>query len=345
MNDLRMGVVGVGALGRHHARILSQTPGVELVAVSDLREQIVRDVAGKCGCDAVLDYRDLIDRVDAAVVAVPTHAHEDVACEFLQRRIPVLIEKPLARTFGEAHRIVELAEANGALVQVGHIERFNPATRTAWPLVNEPRYIRAERFSPFAFRSMDIGVVLDVMIHDVDLILDLVGSPVRRVDAMGMAILGRDEDCVQARLTFENGCIADLAANRVHTDFRRSLQAFCPDRVVSVDLHAREVACFSPTDRLKFGPSPIELASRPDADVPGLKDELFGSFIQVDRPAVPDADALTDELASFVDCVRRGTQPLVGGRAALAAMHVAHRILESIAADRSEATDAARRAA
>lgn len=336
MSDLRVGVVGVGALGRHHARILSQMPGVRLAAVADVRRETVEAVAAACGCPALSDYREMLDRIDAAVIAVPTRLHEPVAGEFLRRRLPVLVEKPLAPDRDGAQRLVELAESNGAMLQVGHVERFNPAMRTARPLVCAPRYIRAERFSPFAFRSMDIGVVLDVMIHDVDLVLDLVGSEVCRVDALGMAIVGDDEDCVQARLTFADGCIADLAANRVHPGVRRCMQVFCPGRVVSLDLHAREVACYAPSERLLYGPSPVELAQRPDADVSRLKEELFGSFIHIERPAVPQADALTDELASFVDCVRNGRRPLVGGREALAAMDVSQQILQAVAASGKE---------
>jgi predicted dehydrogenase len=332
MNDLRMGVVGVGALGRHHARILSEMDGVELVAVADVRRETVEPIVAEYGCAAHRDYLQLLDRVDAAVVAVPTFAHLAVARDFLQNGIPVLVEKPLAMNVAECEQLVELADVIGTPLQVGHIERFNPAARVAWPLIESPKYIRAERFSPFAFRSMDIGVVLDVMIHDIDLVLDLVRSPLRRVEAFGLSLLGKQEDCVQARLTFDNGCIADLAANRVHPTTQRTMQVLSLDRSVSIDFHAREVACFRPSDRLRFGPSPLELASRPDADVAKLKQEMFGGFITVDRPPVPTADALTDELRSFVSCVKSGKPPLVGGREALAAMQAAEDILQCVAA-------------
>lgn len=332
MKTLRMGVVGVGALGKHHARILSQMEGVDLVGVAETRKEIAETVARDCNTVSYADARELIGRVDAAVIAVPTTAHEAVASEFLREGIPILIEKPLAKNLAESRRLVTLAEQTQTLLQVGHIERFNPATRVAWPLIEAPRYIRAERTSPFAFRSMDIGVVLDVMIHDIDLVLDLAGSPVRNIEAFGTAILDELEDCVQARLTFDNGCIADLTANRVHPTTSRSLQAFCPDRVVSVDYHARQVTCYEATDRLKYGPSLIEFATRPGVHIPQLKEELFGSFISVNQPPVPQADALTDELADFVLCVRRNCNPLVGGAEALSAMQVAEAILDRVAA-------------
>jgi predicted dehydrogenase len=332
MSELRMGVVGVGALGRHHARILSEMDGVQLVAVADVRRQIVEPIAAQYGCTALRDYSEMLDRVDAAVVAVPTFAHLTVARSFLERGIPVLVEKPLALNVAESRQLVELADANGTLLQVGHIERFNPAVRTAWPLIQSPKYIRAERYSPFAFRSMDIGVVLDVMIHDIDLVLDLVRSPLRRVEAFGLAILGKQEDAVQARLTFDNGCVADLSANRVHPSTHRMLHVMSPDGSVSIDFQAREVTAFRPSDRLRFGPSPLELASRPDADIANLKQEMFGGFITVERPTVPTADALTDELQAFVSCVQTGERPLVGGREALAAMRAAEEILQRVAA-------------
>ncbi|MFQ5732598.1 MAG: Gfo/Idh/MocA family oxidoreductase [Planctomycetaceae bacterium] len=330
MSDLQVGVVGVGALGRHHARILAGMEGVTLIGIVDVRTETAVAVAEQYGCEALPDHAALLDRVDAAVIAVPTTGHLEVARDFLRRRVPLLVEKPLAADVAEAREIVEAAESHGTLLQVGHVERFNPTTRTAWPLIESPRYIRAERFSPFAFRSMDIGVVLDVMIHDVDLVLDLAKSPVCRVEAFGLSILGDKEDCVQARLTFENGCIADLSANRVHPGVRRSLTAISAERSVTVDFHAREVACYSRSDRLRYGPSPLDLAKRPDADIDALKRGMFGSFVNVERPAVPDADALTDELASFIDCVRTGRKPLVGGSEALAAMETADAILRCV---------------
>ena len=334
MNDVKLGVVGVGALGRHHARILAGMPGVNLVGVVDVREEAAAAIAEQFDCAVFPDHLTLLPHVDAAVIAVPTTGHLAVGCDFLERGIPLLIEKPLATTAAEARTLVDMAERTDTLLQVGHVERFNPTTRTAWPLIDSPKYIRVERFSPFAFRSMDIGVVLDVMIHDIDLVLDLAKSAVCRVEAFGLSILGDKEDIVQARLLFENGCIADLSANRVHPGFRRSLTAMSTDRSVNVDFHSREVTCYTQSDRLRYGPSPVQLASQPGADIDRLKREMFGSFIAVDTPEVPEADALTDELESFLNCIRTGADPLVGGREALAAMETADAILNCVAEHR-----------
>ena len=181
MSDLKVAVVGVGALGRHHARILSEMAGVDLLAVAEKNPKTGLAVAEKCRTRWVLDYRELFDEADAVVVAVPTTHHLAVASEFLERSIPVLVEKPLAATLEQASQLVELADENNTLLQVGHIERFNPATRAAWRICGPPRYIRSERLSTYAFRSTDIGVVHDLMIHDLDLILDLVNCRVTRV--------------------------------------------------------------------------------------------------------------------------------------------------------------------
>lgn len=332
MTALRVGVAGVGALGRHHARILSQMDGVELVAVADVRRETAEHIAQQHGGIATDDFREFLSLVDAAVIAVPTFAHLSVAREFLQREIPVLVEKPLASNLAESAELKELAEQTGTLLQVGHVERFNPVTQTAWPLITAPKYIRCERLSPFAFRSMDIGVVHDVMIHDIDLVLDLARSPVTRVEAFGLSILGKQEDSVQARLTFANGCIADLTANRVNPGFQRSMQIRELHRTIHVDFHAREVVCYEPTERLLHGPSPIDLAMKPGADVAALKEQMFESFLREVRPTIPEFDALTAELTEFVACVRTGAKPRVSAAEGHAAMEVANAILQGVAA-------------
>ena len=331
MNLLNVAVVGVGALGRHHARILSEMEGVDLVAVAEKNPKTGLAAAEAYQTRWVLDYRELFDEIDAAVVAVPTTYHLAVASEFLQRSIPVLVEKPLAATLEQAAQLVELADANNTLLQVGHIERFNPATRAAWKVCGPPRYIRAERLSPYAFRSTDIGVVHDLMIHDLDLILDLVNSPVRRVEAFGVTIIGGHEDSVQARLTFENGCIADLTANRVNPVARRSMLIWSSTGATQIDFTTREVVRYSPSDALRYGTPLLERASQPGADIEHLKQSIFGTFLEITRPAVAELDALTAELTSFVECVRHRSEPVCDGHQALQAMQVADQILESVA--------------
>lgn len=335
MSRLRMVVVGTGALGRHHARILSQHPSVELVAVADCNADSAQAVAQSCGTRWVTDHRELLlaEQIDAAVIAVPTFAHRDVAGDFLRRRIPVLVEKPLASNFEQARELVELADERRTLLQVGHIERFNPAFQVAAPLIREPRYIRAERYSPYAFRSTDIGVVHDVLIHDLDLVLQLVASPLRRdggVEAFGITILGGHEDCAQVRLRFENGCVADLSANRVSPETRRVMQVWCAGGCVQIDFTKREVLRFSPSDLLRFGPSPLEKAREPGANIDQLKQDVFGKYVQVDRPTVEAQDQLTSELSSFIDSVGNSRPVVVDGTQALDAMRVADEILTCI---------------
>lgn len=342
MNRLRMGVVGVGALGRHHARILSELDGVQLVAIAEPHEERGQDAAKKHHCEWVADYRDLIGRVDAVSVVVPTVGHRTVAGAFLEAGVAVLVEKPLASTLSEATELCELADRRGVVFQVGHVERFNPAWQAALPACKNPRYIRAERVSPFTFRSTDIGVVLDLMIHDLDLSLSLVDSPIDQVDAFGVGVMGGHEDAAQARIVFQNGCIADLSASRINPTAGRSFQVWSDAGCTLIDLHQRTVVRYAPSDALKFGPSPLELARQPGADMEQLKKDVFGRFIQQDEIPVFPGDALTAELASFAEAVRCESRPLVTGRDAWNAMHAADRVLASIA-QRSVAGNASER--
>ncbi len=334
MSRLRVGVVGAGALGRHHARIYSQLPSVDLTAVADTSPERGRAVADACGTRWFADYRQLFGQVDAVSIAVPTVAHHAVALEFLGRKIACMVEKPLASTAAQAAEIVAAAERSGTILQVGHVERFNPALQEARRLIRKPKYIHCERFSPYAFRSTDIGVVLDMMIHDLDLVLDLVNASPETVDAFGVSVLGQNEDCAQARLTFANGCVADLSANRVSPTTRRAMQVWSETGCVSIDFASREVIRYAPTERLLAGECVLDRVQQPAADIDRLKAAIFTEYIRVDRPAVSAADALTAELSSFADCVSGGQTPLVDGRAALAAMRTAERVLQSIATHR-----------
>ncbi|MGE3316248.1 MAG: Gfo/Idh/MocA family oxidoreductase [Planctomycetaceae bacterium] len=332
MSRLRVGVVGTGALGRHHSRIYSGLETADLVAVAECNPESGKSVAEKHGAEWFADHRELIGKVDAVSVAVPTTGHFAVASHFLRAGVPVLVEKPLAASLDEARSLVEMADRAQLALQVGHVERFNPAYLAARDVAGNPKYIRAERLSNYAFRSMDIGVVHDLMIHDIDLVLDLVKSPVRWVDAFGVSIFGGHEDSAQARVTFENGCIADFVANRISPVARRALQIWSQTGTVNADLTSREVVAYSRTEALKFGRSPIALAGDPGADIEQLKKDVFSKFLRVDTVPVAQADALTEELRSFVDCVRTGRTPIVDGHAAVSALTVADQVLASIAA-------------
>lgn len=327
---LRVAVVGVGALGRHHARILSEMNDVELVAVADPNQPQGESVATACRCEWTPDYRTLLGRVDAVSLVVPTLLHRTVAEDFLCRSVPVLVEKPLTASVDEGMVLVRLAREHGVPLQVGHIERFNPAFQVVAENTPAPKYIRAERVSPYAFRSMDIGVVHDLMIHDLELVLALTGEMPLRVEAFGASLVGGHEDCAQARLVFPGGCIADLIANRVAPQASRTFQCWSDQGCITADLQSRTVTRFSPGDRLRQGDLPYELVQKQRCNPNDLKPEIFTRFIQQSTIQASDEDALTAELRSFLDCVRLGQTPVVSGAQALSALRVAERILQSI---------------
>lgn len=333
MSGLKLAVIGVGALGRHHARILSQLEGVSLTAVVDPNPTQGQAVASAHQCQWLADYHQLLNEqndLDGACVAVPTTYHFKVASEFLSRGIPTLVEKPLATGLDEAAQLVKLADRHNALLQVGHVERFNPATRVAFAQCDRPKYIFAERLSPFAFRSMDIGVIHDLMIHDIDLILSLVQSPVISAEGLGVGLMGKLEDSVRARIKFQNGCVADLVANRVNPTAKRAMEIWSLSGRTLVDFTTREVVHYRPSETLLHGTSPIERASLPGADIDQLKRDVFGTFLNVITPPVGKDDALTAELVSFTEAIKHNRPPECDGKAALLAMEVAERILESV---------------
>lgn len=338
MSPLRYMVIGVGALGRHHARIANSLDGVNLVAVADPNEQQGRAVAKDHDATWVADYRQMLGDVDAVSIVVPTFLHRQVACDCLAAGVATLVEKPLAGTLADGQQILVSAAAHRSLLQVGHIERFNPTFIELQNRATAPKYIRAERFSPYPFRSTDIGVVHDLMIHDVDLVLTLVESPVVSVEAFGICVLGGHEDTVNARVRFVNGCIADLVANRVCPTARRHLHVWSSDGCVDADLNTRELTHYRPSQQLLSGQLPYELAQFPEADIPALKEAVFGQFIAVESPTLAATDQLTDELEAFVHAIRTGGEPAVDGKAGLAALDVATRIVSAVDAHRWNGT-------
>jgi predicted dehydrogenase len=330
MDRLKVAVIGVGALGRHHARILSTMPGVELVAVADPNPVQGQAVAESCRCAWTADFKSLVGQVDAASIVVPTSLHLRVAQEFLNAKIPVLIEKPLAKEVHEARAIVELADRQGIPLQVGHVERFNPAFIELTNGLCLPKYIRTERFSPYPFRSTDIGVVHDLLIHDIELVQHLAASKVAGIEAFGVCLVGGHEDCVQARLRFENGCIADLSANRLCPQVKRTIQVWSTSGWATADLQARSVTRITPGLPIQSGQLPFELAQQKGANISQLKEEMFSKFFPTETVQVTEGDALTMELSSFLDSVRTGKRPLVNGHDALSAVEVADEILKSM---------------
>jgi predicted dehydrogenase len=324
-----MAVVGVGHLGKEHARILAGLPDVELVGVVDTNSEQARTVADRCGTTAFDSYEHLIPRVDAACVVVPTLHHYRVAGAFLRAGVPILVEKPIAGNLAQADEMVRLADANNVLMQVGHIERFNPAFEELQRRPIRPKFVECERHGPFTGRSTDIGAVLDLMIHDLDLLLALVGSRVESVDAVGAAVFGGHEDVVNARLTFADGCIATVTASRVSQRPKRRLRVWAPEGYAGIDFVQRKLTLVQPSEDLRRCGLDLGRMS-PDVKA-GLKDEIFGRHLQVlEMDCTRPGDQLTSELSHFVRCVRSGTKPRVTGADGRDALALAERVLESV---------------
>lgn len=325
MKTVRVGVVGVGHLGRIHARILAGMESVTLAGVVDPVEANRHEIAAAYETRAYADHRELIGKVDAAVIATPTRFHCQVARDLLAAGIHLLVEKPLATSASQATEMVELARRHGLMLQVGHVERFNPAFAAAQPYLREPKFVEAVRRSGFSFRSTDIGAVLDLMIHDIDLVLSLVQSPVRRVDALGIALFGRHEDAVNARLTFENGCVAELSASRASHTAARTLHAWSRHGFTALDLASRTVEVVQPSGALLRGEVDVERMTPEEQQ--HLKQSLLTEHLPRETVAVGSDDPLTCELTDFVTSVRTGSAPRVTGQAGLDAITVAERIL------------------
>ena len=305
---LRAAVIGIGHLGRHHARILAAMTGVELVAAVDIvRERAEAAVAAVPGARAVTDAAEILGDVDAVVIAVPTVAHLAVARPFLERGIHVLIEKPIAVSVAEADALVALSARHGAALAIGHSERFNPAMTAARPLLTRPRFIEVHRLSGFPERSLDIDVVFDVMIHDLDIVLAVDGTEVVSVEAVGINVLTPKIDIANARLKFASGCVANITASRISRDQVRKVRFFQTDSYVSIDYAAREVEAWRLT---------------PQA---GGRPKIEGGPV----PVTP-ADALTSELADFIAAIRDKRAPTVSGADGRRALALAARVHEAM---------------
>ncbi|HUF47039.1 MAG TPA: Gfo/Idh/MocA family oxidoreductase [Vicinamibacterales bacterium] len=305
---LRVGVVGVGHLGRHHARLLAAMPEVELVGVADLLTERAGTVAAAAGTEALTDARALVGRVEAVSIAVPTEDHLAVARPFLEAGVHVLVEKPMASSLAEADELIQLAAAAGVHLAVGHTERFNPAVQAALPLVATPRFIEVHRLSGFPDRSLDIDVIFDVMIHDLDILQAVDPSEVVSVEAVGVPVLSPRVDIANARLRFASGCIANVTASRISRDKVRKVRFFQPDRYVSIDYGDQELEVW------RIAPG--------EGTRPGIE----GGKVPVERD-----EPLRRELVDFVDAVRTGRPPTVTGEAGRRALALATRVAEAIA--------------
>jgi predicted dehydrogenase len=325
---LRVGVIGVGHLGKEHARILAGFEGVHLAGVADVNRTQAESVAERCGTRAFTDYRELLPEIDAAVVAVPTTYHHAVATEVLSRGMAALVEKPLALTPAQAEDLVQCSQRHRTLLQVGHIERFNPAFESLQQRPLTPRYISAERLGGYSGRSTDVGVVLDLMIHDLDLILALAKSRVDRIEALGLSVLGGHEDLATARIVFANGCVADFHASRVASAPSRRLRIWAEEGFAEVDFSKRRLSLVQPSEALcrhRAGVRPFDAATQA-----ALKQNLMGEHLQTLELDCNRGDQLTKELAEFLRCVQSGTKPRAAGEEGCAAVALASRIVEAI---------------
>ena len=323
MGDLRAAVLGVGHLGRHHARILSELEGVRLTAVVDPDEERGRGIAQRYGCDWRSQRDGLAGEIDFAVVSVPTVRHRECAAELLRAGVACLIEKPLAPDPETCAAILADARAGGALLGVGHVERFNPAVRRAMELGIEPRFIEAHRLTPYSFRSTDVGVVLDLMIHDLDLILAWVRRPVLSIDAVGGSVLSSSEDIVSARIRLEGGVVANLTASRLSLKPMRRFRVFGPDCYVSVDSQDRYALLV--TKAATASTEAIAAAARSDDPV-----SSFRELLQVEELSLDDDEPLRAELLAFAEAVRSGTPAPVTGEDGAEAVRLATEIRESL---------------
>lgn len=318
---LKAGVVGVGHLGKHHARIYTEIDGVRLDSIADTDPGRRLDLATRTGARAFADYKDMIGRVDVVSIVVPTSHHLAVAKPFIEAGVHVLVEKPLAPTVEDAQELCDLAKEHNVVLQVGHIERFNPAILAAEKIVNDPRYVVADRISPYSFRSGDIGVVLDLMVHDLDVILQLVPSALKRVEALGLPVMSQAEDIADARLYFENGALADIKASRVSFKSMRKIRFFQSDAYVSIDYNDRKIWVYRKKED-RFDASSIDPHSVDDP----LK-LIMDKYLSVEELTMGDeSDALTAELTSFLDACRGYHPPVVPGEHGLRAVKAARAI-------------------
>ena len=312
---LRVAVIGVGHLGKHHARILSSLPGVELVAVVDTNRARADESAAAHRTSAAYDSREVVGRVDAVTIAAPTEIHRTLALPFLHAGVAVLVEKPMTRSLEEADEIIEAAADAGVVLAVGHTERFNPAIAAARELLTDPRFIEVHRLGTFPERSLDIDVVFDLMIHDLDVVLALVNSDVESLEAVGVPVVTSRVDIANARLRFANGCIVNLTASRISRDRVRKIRFFQPASYVSIDYAAQKVEVWQLVKG--GGPAPFDAAQ----GRPTIKGGEIG---------VANEEPLKRELADFVDAVVSRRAPIVTGEAGRRALALAQQITDKI---------------
>ncbi len=307
MSKIRTAVIGVGYLGRFHAQKYALLDEAELVAVCDTSEEAAGRVARELDTRAVNDYRDLAPEVDAVSIVVPTQKHHEVARHFLDAGVHVLLEKPITSTLEQGRDLVALARDRGVVFQIGHLERFNPAVVALGDVLDRPRFIESHRIAPFNPRGADVNVVLDLMIHDIDIILDFVRSPVTEIRANGVPVLSSDTDVANARLQFENGCVANVTASRVSLKSERRMRIFQEDAYLTIDFQNKTLGIH------KRG-----------------KGEMFPGIPEIDSQEMEfeQGDALLAEIRAFLDSIHNGKPPVVSGEDGLRALETAFTITD-----------------
>jgi len=324
---LDVAVIGAGRMGKHHARIYAQLPGCRLAAIVDRDIERARAIAGEFGGTACASISEIGDDIEAASVAVPTVYHADVAIPLMERGLAVLVEKPLAHDAATARRLVDASRKFNRLLQVGHSERFNPVVRAMLRMEVAPRFIEAHRVSPFTFRSADIGVVFDMMIHDIDIMLHLVREPISSFDAAGVNVLGPHEDVANARIRFAGGAVANLTASRLALKTERRIRVFCPTAYLTMDYQKKSGIAIKLADNLDL----IRMArERNFEDLSQMAALDFGAMMKIDPLVVDDVEPLRAEIESFVESLRTGQSAGVSAEEGLAAVELAERITKSI---------------
>jgi predicted dehydrogenase len=302
MKKIRAAVVGAGYLGRFHAEKYAGFPEAELVAVVDTDRERCEELARKLGTRAVSDHREILGRVDGVSIVVPTQHHYDVAKDFLERGVHVLLEKPVTTTLAEADELIRIAAEKKLVFQVGHLERFNPVVVALDGVLHAPRFVESVRIAPFKPRGTDVNVVLDLMIHDIDIIRTIVGSAVRQIHSIGAPVFTAEEDIANARIEFENGCIANVTASRISLKSERKMRIFQADAYISVDFENRKLL----------------IARRGDGEMmPGVPN------VRVEEESFEPGDALRDEIGSFLRCIATGAPPMVSGEDGRQALEIA----------------------
>lgn len=309
MQKIRAAVIGVGYLGRFHAQKYAALEGCELVGVVDARADVAARVAAEVGTRAIGDYRELLGQVDAVSVVTPTPSHCEIALALLESGAHVLVEKPITETVAQAERLIAAARQHQRVLQVGHLERFNPAILAAESALSAPRFIECHRLAPFKERGTDVNVVLDLMIHDIDLVQMIVGSPVASFDAIGTPVFSSEIDIANARLRFENGCVANVTASRVSLKTERKLRVFRDDAYLSIDLQQKILTA---------------IRKRPEPPTPGQLP------VQIEEQSFEQGDALLAEIRAFVAAIRGEGRVLVRGEDGLRALQTAIAITERV---------------